>query len=188
MSNNNFFIHPSAIVETDNIGSGSKIWAFVHILPDVKIGDNANICDHSYIENNVVIGNNVTVKCGVWLWDGVVVKNNVLIGPSVAFTNDLYPRSKNTEYDKKVTLLEDGCSIGANSTLIAGIRVGEYAMIGAGSVVTKDVGDFELVYGNPAQPKGFMCKCGKKLEFSADSAQCECGCRFAKNNNQVSLL
>lgn len=190
MNNSKFFIHPSAIVESTNIGVDSKIWAFVHVLPDVVIGSNANICDHCYIESNVTIGNNVTVKCGVWLWDGVVIKDNVLIGPSVAFTNDLYPRSKKHNYEKKTTLLDEGCSIGANSTLVAGIKIGRYAMVGAGSVVTKDVGDFQLVYGNPAKPKGYICKCGKKLDFSdnLDLLQCECSLQFKKENGLVSLI
>lgn len=184
---NNVFIHPSAIVDTNKIGENSKVWAFVHILEDVEIGSEANICDHCFIENGVKIGNQVTVKCGVWLWDGVIIKNNVFVGPSVAFTNDLYPRSKNVNYQKKVTTLEEGCSIGANSTILAGVRIGKYAMVGAGSVVTKNVGDFELAYGNPAKHKGYVCKCGEKIEFTNISSICKCGLAYQKSENVVSI-
>lgn len=185
---NDFFIHPSAIVDTKKIGNGSKIWAFVHILEGVEIGDEVNICDHCFIENGVKIGNRVTIKCGVWLWDGVLIEDDVFVGPSVVFTNDLYPRSKNINYKKKETILEKGCSIGANSTILAGVRIGKYAMVGAGSVVTKDVGDYELVYGNPLQQKGFVCKCGEKLNFTNDLCECGCGLCFKKEDNVLKLV
>jgi len=184
----NIFIHPSAIVETNDIGEGSKIWAFVHVLNGVEIGREANICDHCFIENGVKIGNYVTIKCGVWLWDGVTVGDNVFIGPSVTFTNDLFPRSKNKNYQKKETILENGCSIGANSTILAGIKIGKHAMIGAGSVVTKDVRDYELVYGNPAKQNGYICKCGKKLKLDNEKANCECGLCFKKEDNVLKLV
>lgn len=182
------FIHHSALVDTKQIGNGSKIWAFVHILENVKIGKNVNICDHCFIENGVSIGDDVTIKCGVWLWDGVLVGNNVFIGPNVTFTNDLYPRSKNKNYKNKKTILNDGCSIGANSTLIAGVTVGKYAMIGAGSVVTKDVADFELVYGNPAKQNGYICKCGEKLDFNGDLSVCNCGLKYSLKDQKVILV
>ncbi len=146
-----YFVHKKALVETKKIGSNSKIWAFVHILPGATIGKNCNICDHCFIENNVKIGNNVTIKNGVYLWDGMNIEDNVFIGPGACFTNDLYPRSKNKNYQQKKTLLKKGCSIGANATILPGITIGQNAMIGAGSVVTKNVPDFALVYGNPAR-------------------------------------
>lgn len=183
MDLNHVFIHPASIVDTTSIGQNSKIWAFVHILRGAKIGRNTNICDHCYIENEVILGDNVTVKCGVWLWDGISAEDNVFIGPSVTFTNDLYPRSKNINYKKKNTLLKKGCSIGANATILAGITIGKYAMIGAGAVVTKNVSDFELVYGNPAILKGYVCKCGKKINLSNDIIKCDCGCSFIKNKD-----
>lgn len=183
----NVLIHPAAIIETLNIGEGSKIWAFVHILENVVIGRNCNICDHCFIESGACIGDNVTVKCGVWIWDGVKIFNNVFIGPNVTFTNDLYPRSKNSNFIKKETILEEGCSIGANSTLLAGVKIGKYSMVGAGSVVSKNVGDYELVFGVPAQKKGYLCVCGHKMIFDQDTYTCECGLSYKKEKDIVFL-
>ena len=132
------------------IPESTNIWQFCVVLPKAQIGENCNICSHCFIENDVRIGDNVTIKCGVQVWDGITIEDNVFIGPNVSFTNDLYPRSKQhlSEYEK--TILKRGCSIGANSTIICGVTIGENAMIGAGSVVTKNVPDGELWVGNPA--------------------------------------
>ena len=159
----NFFVHPSAIVETETIGQDTRIWAFVHILKNVSIGNNCNICDHCFIENDVNIANNVTVKSGIYIWSGVHIEDDVFLGPNVVFTNDLRPRSK--QYiDPVKTFLRKGASVGANSTILAGITIGEYAMTGIGSVVTKDVKPFALVYGNPAKQHGWVDEEGNKLE------------------------
>jgi len=166
-------IHPSAIVDTKDIGKNSKIWAFVHILNNVHIGENVNICDHCFIEQNVSIGNNVTIKCGVWIWDGVTIEDNVFIGPNVTFTNDFTPRSKQYPNQFLKTTIKKGASIGANSTIIGGIVIEQYAMIGAGSVLTKNVGMQELWYGNPAKHKGFVCKCGEKCDERLICKNCE---------------
>ena len=172
----NILIHPSSIVETQNIGTGTKIWAFVHILPEAQIGANVNICDHCFIENQVVVGDNVTIKCGVYIWDGITIEDDVFVGPSVAFTNDLLPRSKNKNYKQQKINLKKGCSIGAGVTILAGCSIGSYAMIGAGGVVTEDIPDFALAYGNPAIVKGYMCACTKKLLIKHKNIyNCSCG-------------
>lgn len=181
MKISNFFKHKTALVESTNIGKDSRIWAFTHILPGATIGESANICDFCFIENDVVIGNDVTVKCGVYLWDGISVEDNVMIGPSAVFTNDRYHRSKNTNYKLEKTVLKKGCSIGANATVIAGVTIGEHALVGAGAVVTHDVPNFALVYGNPATLRGFVCVCARKLEFKKGKmVTCQCGNSFKK--------
>lgn len=145
------FIHPLSDVQSKNIGSGTRVWQFSVILPDAIVGQNCNICAHTLVENDVVIGNDVTIKSGVYIWDGVTVEDKVFIGPCVAFTNDKFPRSKIYPSEFQRTLIQQGASIGANATILPGIKIGRYAMIGAGSVVTKDIPDFAMVVGNPAR-------------------------------------
>ncbi len=132
-------IHPTSDVQTTNIGKNTNVWQFCVILPNAKIGNNCNICSHCFIENDVIVGNNVTVKCGVQLWDGVIIEDNVFIGPNVTFCNDKYPRSKCYPDEFMKTIVKKGASIGANATILPGRIIGEGAMIGAGSIVTKDV-------------------------------------------------
>ncbi|HWR41611.1 acyltransferase [Sporomusa sp.] len=167
-----FFKHEQAIVDSNNIGDGTKIWEFVHVLPHATIGENCNICAHVFIENDVIIGDNVTVKCGVYVWDGVRVKDNAFLGPNVTFTNDVRPRSKQYPLEVEKTIIEEGASIGANSTIIAGNTVGKYAMVGAGSVVTKNIPNNTLWYGNPATFKAYICKCGEKLDSVLSCNRC----------------
>lgn len=131
------------------VPDSTKIWQFSVVLPEAKIGENCNICSHCFIENDVVIGNNVTVKCGVQLWDGMTIEDNAFIGANVTFTNDKYPRSKQS-FDLLPITIKEGASIGAGSVVLGGVTIGENAMIGAGSVVTKDVPAGELWVGNPA--------------------------------------
>lgn len=142
-------IHPTADVQSSSIGQGTNIWQFVVVLPDAKIGNNCNICAHAFIENDVVVGDRVTIKSGVYLWDGMRVGDDVFIGPNTTFSNDKYPRS-NQEFSYPITQLEDGASVGANATILPGVQIGRQAMVGAGSVVTKDVPAYSLVRGNPA--------------------------------------
>ncbi|MFZ3071582.1 MAG: WxcM-like domain-containing protein [Anaerolineaceae bacterium] len=146
------FIHPNGIVEPGaKIGKGSRIWAFVHILPGAIIGEDCNICDNVFIENDVIVGNRVTIKCGVQLWDGVRLEDDTFVGPNVTFSNDPFPRSKIHPISLLKTYIKEGASIGANATLLPGITVGKSAMIGAGSVVTRNVPPFAIVKGNPAR-------------------------------------
>lgn len=162
------FIHPSAIVDTQNIGEDTRIWAFVHILGKVVIGRNCNICDHCYIEQDVHIGNNVTIKSGIYIWEGVTIEDDVFLGPNVVFTNDVRPRSKQYIPAEK-TLIKKGASVGANSTILAGVTLGEYAMTGIGSVVTRNVPAHALVYGNPARIQGWVDEKGAKLSRVNDT-------------------
>lgn len=168
----NYFKHEKAIVESKKIGDNTRIWAFSHILPDAKIGCDCNICDHTFIENDVLLGDNVTVKCGVYIWDGARIADNVFIGANVTFTNDIRPRSKQYPVKFEETIIEEGASIGANATIIAGNRIGKYSMIGAGSVVTCDIPNNTLWYGNPARFKSYICDCGEKLD---SNYKCKCG-------------
>jgi UDP-2-acetamido-3-amino-2,3-dideoxy-glucuronate N-acetyltransferase len=146
-----YFVHSHALVETTDIGAGSRIWAFAHLLPGCKIGKDANICDHTFIENEVIVGDRVTVKSGVFLWDGLYIEDDVFIGPNATFTNDPMPRSKKYPNVYPKTILKSHCSIGANSTILPGLTIGRYAMVGAGAVVTRDVPDRAIVVGNPAK-------------------------------------
>ena len=159
----NYFAHKTSIVESIKIGKNTKIWQFAVILENSKIGNNCNICAHTFLENDVIVGDNVTVKCGVYIWDGVRIEDNVFLGPNVTFTNDIRPRSK--QYIKPIqTLIKKNATIGANSTILAGITIGKFSMAGIGSIITKDIPDYALVYGNPATVKGWIDKNGKKLE------------------------
>ena len=144
-------IHPLADVQSKNIGSGTRIWQFVVILSGARIGEDCNLNAHTLVENDVVVGNRVTVKSGVFLWDGLRVEDDVFIGPNATFTNDKFPRSKQYPEAFQPTVLGKGCSIGANSTILGGVTIGDGALIGAGSVVTKDVPPGELWVGNPAR-------------------------------------
>lgn len=144
-------IHSLSDVQSDKIGNNTTIWQFVVILPKAEIGTNCNISSHCFIENDVRIGNNVTIKNGVYIWDGITISDDVFIGPNVTFTNDKYPRSKQYPPSFQKTFIKNGASIGAGSVILGGITIGINAMIGAGSVVTKNVPDNELWVGNPAK-------------------------------------
>lgn len=182
------FIHPQAIVDTDAIGIGTRVWAFTHILNGAIIGQNCNIGDHCFIESEVKIGDNVVIKNGVSIWNEAIIEDLVFVGPNVVFTNDMYPRSKLFRENYIPIIIKEGASIGANATLVCGITIGKYAMIGAGAVVTKDVADFTLVAGNPAKPMGYICKCSEKLNFKNSQVTCEsCGNKFSLEDGKVTL-
>ena len=166
-------IHQLADVQTEYIEDNTNVWQFCVILKNAKIGNNCNINAQVLIENDVIIGDNVTIKSGVQIWDGVTLEDNVFIGPNVTFTNDFLPRSKQYPKEFLKTIIKKSASIGANSTIVGGITIGEYAMIGAGSVVTKNVATQELWYGNPAKFKGYVCKCGQKCDNKLICSSCE---------------
>jgi acetyltransferase-like isoleucine patch superfamily enzyme len=183
------YIHPTALAESREIGAGTRVWAFTHILEGARVGDNCNIGDHCFIESGAVLDDNVTLKNGNMVWEGVHLADGVFVGPNVFFTNDLHPRSPRLpqaqrRYAEKrnwlvPTRIERGASLGAGAIILAGVKVGEYATVGAGAVVTKSVPSHALVVGNPARQVGWVCRCGKSLQFRRQVALCaECGCRF----------
>lgn len=151
-----YFVHQQGLCETTNVGKATRIWAFSHVLPGAQIGKECNICDHVFIENDVIIGDRVTVKCGVQLWDGLRVEDDVFIGPNASFANDKSPRSRQYLDQPLMTLIKHGASIGAGATILPGIEIGSYAMVGAGAVVTKSVPPYAVVMGNPAQVAGYV--------------------------------
>lgn len=144
-------IHPLSDCKNKNIPVSTNIWQFCVIFPNCQIGENCNICSHCLIENQVSIGNNVTIKSGVQIWDGIDIEDDVFIGANVTFTNDKYPKSKNPDWQLLPTIIRRGASIGAGSTILPGLTIGENAIVGAGSVVTKDIPAGELWLGNPAR-------------------------------------
>lgn len=148
--------HPLADVQSTHIGPNTRIWQFVVILPGARIGADCNVCSHTLIENDVVVGDRVTIKSGVQLWDGLRIDDDVFIGPNVTFTNDPFPRSKQYPQNFAETTVKEGASIGGGATILPGVTIGRYAMVGAGAVVTKSVPDHAVVVGNPARTVRFV--------------------------------
>lgn len=158
-------IHPLSDVQTESIGSGTRVWQYCVVLPRAKIGSGCNICAHVLIENDVVIGDNVTIKSGVQIWDGVRIEDEAFIGPNVTFTNDRFPRSKKYPDIFLETIVGVGASIGANATILPGVQIGAEAMIGAGAVVTKNVPPYAIVKGNPGVITGYVDACQSSIGF-----------------------
>ncbi len=156
-----YFVHPKGICESHSVGAGTKVWAFAHVLAGAVIGKDCNICDYVFVENDVVLRDRVTVKCGVQLWDGLRVGDDVFIGPNVTFTNDLFSESKQRPAHFAHIILEQGCWIGANATILPGISIGRNAMVGAGAVVTRSVPPNAIVRGNPARIQGYVSQIPK---------------------------
>jgi UDP-2-acetamido-3-amino-2,3-dideoxy-glucuronate N-acetyltransferase len=180
-------IHPLADVLTQKIGKNTSIWQFTVILRDAVIGDHCNINCHVFIENDVVIGNNVTVKSGVYLWDGLSIEDDVFIGPNVTFTNDQRPRSKHYPTNFQRTILKTKCTVGASSVILGGVSIGEYAMIGAASLVTKDVPARALVLGSPAKVVGWLNHDGSKMVFEDGFYKDQAGNKWVVVNNELIL-
>jgi UDP-2-acetamido-3-amino-2,3-dideoxy-glucuronate N-acetyltransferase len=191
-SSKDYFVHESCYVDPPcDIGAGTKIWHFSHVMRDCKIGSRCNIGQNVVISPGVVMGENVKIQNNVSVYTGVILEDDVFCGPSMVFTNVTNPRSHVTrKHEYKQTLVRKGASMGANSTIVCGVTIGRYAFIGAGSVVTRDVPDYAVVYGNPARLRGWMCACGAALDFSPDrekeSGGCRaCGARYIKDGTQV---
>jgi acetyltransferase-like isoleucine patch superfamily enzyme len=183
------YIHPAAIVDPGvQVGARTRIWAFAHLLRGAVVGEDCNICDHTFVEGDVRLGDRVTVKCGVFLWTGVTVEDDVFIGPGVGFSNEVWPRSKQYAAQPARTRLRTGCSLGTGSTIMP-VVVGKWAMVGAGSVVTRDVSDYALVVGNPARFRSWICSCARKMDFGKRrNFTCSCGRKYRKNFGKVVLV
>lgn len=188
------YVHPTALVESEAVGSGTRVWAYAHVLRNAQVGENCNIGDHAFVESGAVVGNNVTLKNHVCVWEGVTLEDDVFVGPHVAFTNDRYPRSprmaevRGRYADKNAwlvtTVVEQGCSIGANATIVCGVRLGRYSVIAAGAIVTKDVEPFALMMGAPARRVGTVCVCGEPLAAGVQSTDCSnCQTKAAENGH-----
>ena len=167
----NFFVHELGCCESTSVGDGSRIWAYAHVLPGARLGADCNVCDHVFIENDVVVGDRVTVKCGVQLWDGLRIEDDVFIGPNVTFTNDRFPRSKRYPEEFPQTVVSTGASIGANATILPGLKIGRNAMVGAGSVVTRSIPPYAIVVGNPARIVGYVNDAVSRDDTKSTSAQ-----------------
>jgi UDP-2-acetamido-3-amino-2,3-dideoxy-glucuronate N-acetyltransferase len=167
-------VHPLALCESDDVGAGTRIWPFAHVMRGAHVGAGCNIGEHAFIEDGAWVGDGVTVKNGVLIWDRVVIEDFVFLGPGTVFTNDLAPRAGNgrTREEFLPTLVRRGATIGANATVVCGITIGRHAFVGAGAVVTRDVLPGALVLGNPAVQVGWVCECGARLE---GDRPCRCG-------------
>ena len=190
ISNKNYFVHESSYIdEPCEIGDGTKIWHFSHILSGSKIGKNCNIGQNTMIGPDIVMGDNVKVQNNVSIYKGVKIEDDVFLGPSMVFTNVINPRSfisRKNEF--KETIVKKGATIGANATILCGNCIGEYALIGAGAVVTEDVPSYSIVMGNPAKIRNWICQCGLKLSFTNNIAECSCKKRYQKDGNRVVLI
>lgn len=186
-----YYAHPTAIVgDPVEIGEGTKIWHFSHVMAGAKIGKNCTIGQNVFISSGAILGNNIKVQNNVSIYDGVVLEDDVFCGPSMVFTNVYNPRSfisRRKEF--RQTIVKRGATIGANATIICGNTIGQFAFIGAGSVVTKDVPDYALVYGNPGKVRGWVCQCAEEITFRSGKAICgACGKKYKKGRNGVALI
>jgi UDP-2-acetamido-3-amino-2,3-dideoxy-glucuronate N-acetyltransferase len=192
------FVHPSAIVETTDIGPGTRIWAFSHILNGVRIGRDCNIGGHCYVEGGARIGHGVTVKNGNAIWEGVELEDGVFVAPGVVFTNDRYPRSPRSSeaerrYGDKEWLEEtrvcEGATIGAGAIILPGLTIGPFAFVAAGALVTRDISPYALVSGSPARPVAWVCRCGAPLRFERGEALCStCQRRFRRDGDAIAPM
>ncbi|MCC7117878.1 MAG: N-acetyltransferase [Anaerolineales bacterium] len=183
-----YFAHESSYIDAGaQVGAGTKIWHFCHVMSDAQIGERCNLGQNVLVASGVTIGNNVKIQNNVSLYAGVLVEDDVFLGPSMVFTNVINPRSHVSRKDEyKTTLVRRGASVGANATIVCGNTLGKYCFVGAGAVVTKDVPDYALVYGSPARLQGWVCQCGEQLKFEGERAICpSCGDVYRKQNQVV---
>lgn len=190
-----YFVHPTAEVAADAvIGAGTKIWHQSQVMSGARIGEHCKLGKSVYVDLGVQIGNRVKIQNGISIYKGVIVEDDVLLGPHMVFTNDLYPRAFNDSYEIVSTLVKKGASIGANATIVCGVTMGNYCMVGAGAVVTADVPDYALVIGNPARVVGYVCACGKRLAMDYKNKRdgqvtCErCGKQFRIEASLLSVI
>lgn len=181
MPDESVFVHERALCESDQIGPRTRVWAFAHVMKGAVVGADCNLCDHVFVESGAVIGNNVTVKNNVMVWDRVTIEDDVFLGPNVVLTNDLMPRAafKKGPEEFLPTVVQQGATLGANSTIVCGVTIGCNAFVGAGAVVVHNVAPHAVVVGNPAQRIGWMCACGVKLEDSLTCSSCDRAYRLA---------
>jgi UDP-2-acetamido-3-amino-2,3-dideoxy-glucuronate N-acetyltransferase len=180
--------HPLALVESDEVGDGTNVWAYAHVMKGAVVGRHCNIGDHAFVESGAVIGDEVTIKNGVSVWQYVTVKDRVFLGPNCALTNDNRPRSKRP-WTPVATTIDEGATIGANATIVCGCHVGRYAFVGAGSVVTKPVPAYAVVFGSPARLHGYVCECCQPLSGRGGVLTCKaCGLRYARTKTGVQPL
>jgi acetyltransferase-like isoleucine patch superfamily enzyme len=163
-----FFAHPQALVDTEEIGERTRVWAFAHVMAGAMVGSDCNLGEHAFVETGARIGNHVTVKNGVSVWAGITVEDNVFLGPHCVLTNDPNPRAyiRKTADELVPTLIRANATIGANATILCGVTIGRYAFIGAGTVVLRSVPDYGLMVGNPARQIGWVCVCASRLPFA----------------------
>lgn len=188
MSDPLFFAHPTAVIDPGaQIGAGTRIWHFCHVMPTARIGERCNLGQNVFVDNNTFIGNGVKIQNNVSVYNGVTLEDDVFCGPSCVFTNVINPRSAiERKHEFRPTLVQRGASIGANATILCGITIGAYALIGAGAVITKDAPAHALLVGAPARRVGWVCICGEKLAFSGDTTVCAaCARRYRWQDGRV---
>jgi acetyltransferase-like isoleucine patch superfamily enzyme len=181
------FVHERGLCESEDVGEGTRVWAFAHVMRGARIGRECNVCGGAFVETGAVVGDRCVIKNGVQVWEGVTLGERVFVGPNATFTNDLRPRAGRPDgsFELVPTRVHDGATIGANATIVCGVRIGRNAFVAAGAVVTRDVPDHGLVAGTPARRVGWACACGERLP---DGLACGCGRRYRCVDEQRGLV